>query len=79
MSAPFGGVPQPQKTEHSDKTFQEDIPMQMFMFPVNTEAELPLEFIEHAQLASNPSIVSPEDIDTHRESWIKSWSALMLN
>ena len=53
--------------------------MQMFMFPVNTEAELPLEFIEHAQLASNPSIVSPEDIDTHRESWIKSWSALMLN
>ena len=61
------------------KTFQEDIPMQMFMFPVNTEAELPLEFIEHAQLANNPSIVSPEDIATHRENWIKSWSALMLN
>ena len=61
------------------KTFQEDIPMQMFMFPVNTEAELPLEFIEHAQLSNNPSIVSPEDIDTHRENWIKSWSALMLH
>ena len=61
------------------KTFQEDIPMQMFMFPVNTESELPLEFIEHAQLSNNPSIVSPKDIDTHREDWIKSWSALMLN
>ena len=61
------------------KTFQEDIPIQMFMFPVNTEAELPLEFIEHAQLSNNPSIVSPEDIDTHRENWIKSWSALMLD
>ena len=61
------------------KPFQEDIPMQMFMFPVNTEAALPLEFIEHAQLANNPSIVSPEDIATHRENWIKSWSALMLN
>tara|TARA_Y100000590_G_scaffold415025_1_gene512421 strand:+ start:936 stop:2003 length:1068 start_codon:yes stop_codon:yes gene_type:complete len=62
-----------------DKAFQEDIPLQMFMFPVKTEAKLPLEFIEHAQLANKPSIVSPEDIDTHRENWIKSWSALMLN
>ena len=61
------------------KTFQEDIPMQMFMFPVNPDAELPLEFLEHAQLASNPSTVSPADIDAHRENWIKSWSILMLN
>lgn len=61
------------------KTFQEDIPMQMFMFPVNPDAELPFEFTQHAQLANNPSFVSPEDIDAHRGNWIKSWSTLMLN
>ncbi|MDP7645534.1 MAG: thiamine ABC transporter substrate-binding protein, partial [Anaerolineales bacterium] len=48
-------------------TFQNDVPMQMFVFPVNSRATLPAEFIEHAQLATQPATVAPEDITAHRE------------
>ena len=59
-------------------TFQNDVPMQMFVFPVNSRATLPAEFIEHAQLATQPATVAPEDITAHREEWIEAWSATML-
>ncbi|HCU97744.1 MAG TPA: thiamine ABC transporter substrate-binding protein, partial [Chloroflexi bacterium] len=61
------------------ETFQEDIPMQMFMFPVNGSANLPSEFVKHAQLAKKTSIVAPEDIEQNRDQWIKAWSDLMIN
>ena len=59
-------------------TFQEDVPMQMFMFPVNPLAELPAEFIQHAQIAAQPAVVKPNDINKYRETWIQAWSNTML-
>ncbi len=59
-------------------TFQNDVPMQMFVFPVNQRAELPLEFIQHAQLAAQPAAVAPNNITAHREEWIEAWSNIML-
>ena len=59
-------------------TFQNDVPMQMFVFPVNPHATLPAEFIEHAHLATEPATVAPVDIAAHREEWIEAWSATML-
>ena len=59
-------------------TFQNNVPMQMFMFPVNTRAELPNEFIQHAKLASQPATVAPNDINTYREEWIEAWTETML-
>ena len=59
-------------------TFQNDVPMQMFMFPVNPLAELPAEFIQHAQVAAQPAVVEPDDINKYREAWIQAWSNIML-
>ena len=59
-------------------TFQNDMPMQMFVFPVNPRAELPTEFIQHAQLAAQPATVEPDDITAYREEWIESWTNTML-
>ena len=59
-------------------TFQNDVPMQMFMFPVNPLAELPAEFIQHAQVAAQPAVVEPNDINKYREAWIQAWSNIML-
>jgi thiamine transport system substrate-binding protein len=55
-------------------TFQEDMPLNMFVFPVNTEAELPEVFATYAEVAENPVEVAPEDIEANREDWIRAWT-----
>jgi thiamine transport system substrate-binding protein len=58
--------------------FQEDIPLQMFVFPVNAEAELPPEFIENIQIPDQPASLPPELIDQNREAWIEAWTETVL-
>lgn len=58
--------------------FQEDMPLQMFVFPVNGEAELSQEFKQHLQTPQRPAFVSPEDIAAHREEWLKEWTEAIL-
>ena len=58
--------------------FQEQIPLTWFVFPANTEAVLPPEFVEHTALPDNPASVDPASIDANRERWIKEWTELVL-
>ncbi len=53
--------------------FQEDIPLQMFVFPVNTNARLPQAFIDYVQIPDQPAALPPEQIDQNREDWIAAW------
>ncbi|MGB3717474.1 MAG: thiamine ABC transporter substrate-binding protein [Candidatus Promineifilaceae bacterium] len=61
-----------------DTRFQEDIPLHMFVFPANLEAELPEVFIEWADISSDPARVQPDDIDSNREAWIEAWTDAVL-
>lgn len=58
--------------------FQEDIPLQMFVFPVNQEAELPEVFVEHAVVPDEPLSLPVEEIGANRERWIGEWTAVVL-
>lgn len=58
--------------------FQEDMPLQMFVFPVNTNAELPEVFAEYAQIPENPITLDPAVIDANREAWIQAWTETVL-
>jgi thiamine transport system substrate-binding protein len=58
--------------------FQEDIPLTMFVFPVNENAELPEVFEEHAVLPDDPLDIDFEVIGEHREDWIEAWTAVVL-
>jgi thiamine transport system substrate-binding protein len=60
------------------KTFQEDIPLQMFVFPVNPEAALPDVFTKNIQMPEKPASLSPEEIDANRDAWIEAWRGVML-
>jgi len=60
------------------KRFQEDIPLQMFVFPANQTAALPDVFVEHAEIPDNPAFVSPEDMGINREAWIEAWTETVL-
>lgn len=60
------------------RTFQEDIPMQMFVFPVNPLAQLDEVFVEHMVVPDDPSFVSPALIAANREKWIEAWTQTVL-
>lgn len=57
---------------------QEDIPLQMFVFPANPEAKLPDIFTKHAEIATEPVQVSPESIEKNRDRWIEAWTNVVL-
>ena len=58
--------------------FQEDMPLQMYVFPVNTEAALDEIFTRHLAVPENPAFVSPEAIAANREAWVEAWTETVL-
>jgi|SRR3990172_9733878 len=59
-------------------TFQEDLPLQMFVFPVNPNAVLPAEFVDFLTEPQETAFVSPQDIAANREEWIQAWTEMVL-
>lgn len=60
------------------KMFQEDIPLQMFVYPVLPDAAQPDVFIKFAQPLAQAYSLTPEQIDQGREQWIEAWNRLVL-
>ena len=59
-------------------TFQEDIPLKMFVFPANSQAALPEVFARFAQVPEQPALVDPDAIEANREAWIEAWTRAVL-
>lgn len=57
--------------------FQEDVPLQMFVYPANQDAQLPDLFVQFAEIPTDPAQVAPEAIDANREAWIQAWTDVM--
>lgn len=55
---------------------QEDIPLNMFVYPANADAELPPTLLEFSVLPEAPVEIDPAEIDANREAWIREWTAL---
>ena len=60
------------------KDFQEDMPLQMFVFPVNPDAALPDEFVQYVQIPDRPAELDPSEIAGKREQWIQAWTETVL-
>ncbi len=60
------------------QSFQEDLPLQMFVFPVNKEAVLPDVFLAYAQIPEQPASLESELIQANRESWVEAWTETVL-
>jgi thiamine transport system substrate-binding protein len=58
--------------------FQEDIPLQMFVFPVREGTKLPAVFTEFAQVAAKPLTLPATEIGAHRDAWIEQWTDTVL-
>ena len=59
-------------------TFQEDMPLQMYVFPVNPQAKLNETFQKFLEIPEHPAYLSPEDIAANREAWINAWTETVL-
>jgi thiamine transport system substrate-binding protein len=56
--------------------FQETIPLTWFVFPANTNAELPAEFVTYTSLPTDPVQVAPDVIETNRQRWLDEWAEI---
>ncbi|MCJ7436546.1 MAG: thiamine ABC transporter substrate-binding protein [Acidimicrobiia bacterium] len=60
------------------RRFQEDVPLQMFVFPVRDDARLPAVFTRFADVPTDPASLAPSVIGAHREQWIDEWTDTVL-
>ncbi|GAA2397732.1 thiamine ABC transporter substrate-binding protein [Streptomyces glaucosporus] len=60
------------------ETFQEDMPLQMFVNPVREGTELPEVFTEYGETVSDPHTMAPERIADNREAWVETWTSLVV-
>jgi thiamine transport system substrate-binding protein len=58
--------------------FQSDMPLQMFVFPVNPLADLAPEFSNFLVEPGETAFVSPDAIAANREAWIEAWTETVL-
>ncbi|MFF9093840.1 thiamine ABC transporter substrate binding subunit [Streptomyces sp. NPDC014802] len=60
------------------KEFQEDMPLNMFVYPVLDGAKVPAEFTQYGPAAKDPETMAPGAIADHRDQWVKQWTSLVL-
>lgn len=60
------------------KQFQEDMPLQMFVYPVNSEARIPSIFLEYSLFPEHPAVLAPEVISANRDKWLADWTEAIL-
>jgi len=58
--------------------FQEDIPLNMYVFPVNKNAILEETFQQYLEVPDITANISPDMIAENREKWINDWTESVL-
>lgn len=60
------------------REFQEDMPMQMFVYPVLPEASLPEGFVRGSQIPESVATLDSALIAEQRDLWVNDWTNLIL-
>jgi thiamine transport system substrate-binding protein len=56
---------------------QEDIPLNMFVFPANQDAAIPDVFSRFSPIPVDPAVVATDTIEQNREKWIDEWTDIL--
>jgi len=59
-------------------TFQGDVPLSMFVFPVREGVPLPPEFERYAVVPAEPLELPADVIGQNRDRWIREWTEVVL-
>jgi len=60
------------------KAFQEDMPLNMYVYPVMPDAALPELFTKYAVVPATSLSLPPADIAANRDQWIDEWTNVVL-
>jgi thiamine transport system substrate-binding protein len=58
--------------------FQEDMPLNMFVYPVREGARVPEEFVEYGPQVGDSETMEPARIAENRDRWVKTWTSIVL-
>ena len=58
--------------------FQRELPLTLFVYPVNDAVALPEVFTQFAVIPSDPYTVDPAEIAANREEWQDRWNEIVL-
>ena len=58
--------------------FQNELPLNLFVYPARTDSTLPPEFTKFAVIATNPFSIDPADIAANRQRWQDEWTTIVL-
>lgn len=59
-------------------TFQEDLPLTLFVYPANTKAKLPAEFLKYSMRPELPLQIDPKLIAENRTKWLDIFTDKVL-
>ena len=58
--------------------YQEDLPLNQFVYPINAQAKLPDVFAKWSKIADQPANLAPDVIAKNRDTWIEAWTNTVL-
>ena len=59
-------------------TFQNELALNLFVYPARVDATLPAEFTKFAVVPADPLTMDPADIAANREQWQDEWTDIVL-
>ncbi len=59
-----------------DETFQNDLPLTQFVYPVNPNVSLPEVFTTHSARPTNVRSMPPATIAANRMTWLEEWDSI---
>jgi thiamine transport system substrate-binding protein len=57
--------------------FQAALPENMYVYPVDDGVELPALWAKYAETADDPWTVPADQIEQHRDDWLRTWGDLV--
>ncbi len=60
------------------KKFQKEIPLNLFVYPIRDDVNLPQEFTDFSTVPEQPFSIDPETITKNREGWVDTWTQLVV-
>jgi thiamine transport system substrate-binding protein len=58
-------------------TFQQELPLTLFVYPVNDEVALPEVFTQWSVVAADPYTMDPATIAEQRQDWQEQWTSIV--
>ncbi len=59
-------------------SFQNELPLNLFVYPARTDATLPVEFTKFAAVPDSTLTIDPADIAANRQQWQDEWTTIVL-